>query len=261
MKTAYSMAVIGLLVCGSTFAQQGAGRPKGWQGIRGRGVEIGLSEQQVDHTLNACRQRGMSAEETDTLLAAVYTAHEEGLPANNICIKIEEGLAKQVPAERIAAAAQVRLDYLREAGRLVASLRAKSGRGNGQGAGKGYGMGGGGNPDGHGSGSNRGMEGPPHLVENIGMALESGVPVELFEAVFLQVESARMGRIMPAVDAAEALHLAGLIPAQTQRILSGVLKRDLNRHETDRILYEVLDGMASDQDFDSIYAGLWPEEE
>lgn len=256
MTTMHKMAAIGVMVCGGALAQQGGPWTNGWRGIRCKNVEIGLSTQQVDHTLKACRQRGLSAEDTDKLLAPVYAAHKEGLPAGNICIKIEEGLAKQVPTDRIEAAAQARLNYLREAGKLVASMRlngsGRHGMGRGGGRGASRGMGGGGP-----GGKRGGMTGPPHLVENIGMALESGVPLAVFQEVFKHAGNSRMGRIMPVVEAAETLQLAGLKPEQIQRVLIDFLDRNLNRRGIQRGVDVLLKGMDSGKDFETVYATLW----
>lgn len=261
MKTTRNRILIGLLIGLSASAQPEDIHGPGWMGVRCKGVEVGLSEQQVDHTLRACRLRGMSAEETDALLQAVYAAHKEGLPANNICIKIEEGLAKRVATEQIAAAANTRLHCLREARRLVASLRPGMGRGpGGMGGGMRHGMGSG-NPDGPGPGQGRMADGsgPPHLIENLGVALESGVPADLFREVFSHAGHARMGRIMPVVDAAETLHLAGLKPEQIQRLLVDVVDRDLNRHAIQNLVEVVQRELADGNTFDTVYRALWTE--
>jgi len=246
MKTMFSVVAIGLMVFGGAFAQESGGPSNDWQAIRCKGVGIGLSEQQIDHTLKACRQAGLSVDGTDGLLAAVYAAHQEGLPVEVICVKIEEGLAKRIPVARIIEAANVRLECLREAAKLVASMHGKRG-----------GMGG--SWGGRMGRSGQGGDGPPHLIANIGMALESGVPVEVFQTVFEHAGTGRKGRIMPLVDAAEILHLAGLEPEQTQRMLNDILERNLNRCEVERVVEVVVQGLADGKDFELLHADLWVE--
>lgn len=245
MKIMYKW-MLGLMMCGCTYAQTNENCQVNWEGVHCKSVDMGFSEEQVEHLLNTCRRRGLSAEETDKLLVSVYTAHEEGLPAGNVCIKVEEGLAKQVPPERIAQAAQVRLKYLREAADLVASIRSKGGAGNGGGKGLGGRNGGG-----------RGGEGPPNLVENICVALESGVPVTVFNQVFAQADRARMGRVVPVVEAAEALQLAQLKPEQYQRVLIDFVKKDLNRQQILIAVAKIEKEIAADKDFEAIYQALW----
>ncbi len=249
MKIMYKW-MLGLMMCGCAYAQTNENCRVDWEGVHCKSVDMGFSEEQVEHMLNTCRRRGLSAEETDKLLVSVYTAHEEGLPAGNVCIKVEEGLAKEVPPERIAQAAQIRLTYLREAADLVASIRSKGGAGKGPGNGGGKGLGGR-------NGGGHGGEGPPNLVENICVALESGVPVEIFEHVFAQTDRARMGRVVPVAEAAEALQLVGLKPEQYQLVLIDFVKKDLNRRQILVAVAEIEKELAADKDFESVYQALW----
>lgn len=253
MKTMYKWILLGLIISGSTYAQTNEECLVDWAGVHCRNVDMGFSEEQVEHLLNTCRRRGLNAEQADELLRSVYTAHDEGLPAGNVCIKVEEGLAKEIPPERIAQAAQVRLKYLREAAELVAAIQRKGGTGKGPGNGRGNGLGahnGGGG--GHGSG-----EGPANLVENICVALESGVPVDVFERVFAQADRTRMGRVVPVVEAAEALQLVGLKPEQYQLVLMDFVKKDLNRRQILIAVAQIEKELTDGKDFESVYQALW----
>ena len=271
--------IFAVLVCGSVIAQTNEPCSAEWKKVRGKNLETGLSEGQVEHTLAACQQRGMTAEETDKLLAPVYAAHKEGLPCGSICVKVEEGMAKHVPLDRIEAAAQARLGHLRSAQSLVASLHgnaAVGGNGNGNRSGRGRGNGGG--PGNYGSGSSNsdsepsnsvggqslersGMGGgSPRLIENIAMALESGVSKELLQQVFEYAGKGRMGRIMPIVDAAEALHLAGLSSDQSQRVLFALVEKKLNRKQIERVVESISLRLSSGEKLDDFYSLLWDQE-
>ncbi|MBN2684105.1 MAG: hypothetical protein JXR40_02390 [Pontiellaceae bacterium] len=241
-----------LMSGGAVVAQTNEECKANWNGVHRRNIDMGFSEEQVEQLLNTCRRRGLNAEQADELLASVYTAHEEGLPAGSVCIKVEEGLAKEVPSERIAQAAQLRLKYLREAAAMVEAIRSKGGAGKGPGNGGGNGLGSHNRGGDHGTG-----EGPPNLVENICVALESGVPAEVFEQVFAQADRARMGRVVPVVEAAEALQLAGLKPEQYQRVLIDFVKMDLNRRQILIAVAQIEKELADGTDFESVYQAMW----
>jgi len=182
--------------------------------------------------LAACRQRGLSSDESAGLFEPVYAAMEEVLPVECLYERIDEGLAKKADLERIDAAVRHRLECLRQARRLLSEVQ--TGRP-------------GGGP----------LMGPPHLLPNLGMALESGVSPELLKSVFLRPGRLRYGRLAHVVEAAEALHLAGLEDDQVRRIMGDFLDRDMNRSEMIRVVGLLQQGLAQGRAFDPLYASIW----
>lgn len=223
----YKMILVGLLFCSATWAGQVATPSKDWNALREKTITPGLSAERVDQVLEQCRRKGMSLSDTETLLRPVYAASAESLPADCVFLKIEEGLAKQVDAGQVAVAAEFRLTCLRQAMRLVSSGRQARGGG------------------------------AQHLIMHTCMALESGLPAEVFQNIFSRPGGFRYGRMIHVVEAGEVLHLAGLKPENTQQIMNDCLDRDLNGTETLRVVDVVLTGHRAGKSFESIHAVLW----
>jgi hypothetical protein len=223
----YKMILVGLLFCGATWASQAATPSKDWNALREKTITLGLAAERVDKTLEQCRRKGMSLSDTETLLRPVYTANDELLPADYVFLKIEEGLAKQVDAGQVAVAAEFRLTCLRQAVRLVSSSRPARGGG------------------------------AQHLIMHTCMALESGLPAEVFQNIFSRPGGVRYGRMIHVVEAGEVLHLAGLMPSNIQQIMNDCLDRDLDGDATLRVVDVVLTGRREGKSFESIHAALW----
>lgn len=232
MITMYKGLTVALLLCSGLFAdQQGDQHPKDWQDLRGKNLAAGCPSELVDQTLGACRKHGMSVEQADRLMEAVFAAQAEHLPVECIFERIEEGLAKKADLEQIIAASNARLEHLREAQALIFAILS-------------------GTAEKHGDGQTR-------LLVNISMALESGLPEDMLKAVLLRNGHRRLGRMAHVVEVGESLYLAGLEPAQVQRIMTDCLDRNLNRHEMMRAAKVLQDGIASGSNFESVYAELW----
>jgi hypothetical protein len=219
--------------------------------------------------LEKCRKNGFSVDEADALLVPVRAACAESLPAEAVFTKIEEGLAKKVSPNQVVVAAELRLDCLRRASRLVAALPGGGGSPSGHGHGDGWpGRGGsrrgvprhggsrhGEGRPGHGQGETHG--GDRRLVARTAMALESGLPEEVLQEVFGRHGGWRYGRMIHVMEAGETLQLAGLDPQDTKRIMMDCIDRDLNRMEIQRAVGCIVGEYRNGRDFESIYAGLW----
>ena len=222
------MGLVGVLVCGAAFGGRGQPDSKDWKALCGKNVQLGLDGDRVEQMLGQCHRNGLSVEEAHALLSPAYTARDEALPVECIFIKIEEGLAKQVDADRLVAAAEARLDCLRKARRLI-----------------------------DGAHPGRRGKGPPHLLMRTCMALESGLPEEVLQEIFKRHGSYRYGRLIQVVEAAETLQLAGLEPRNTQQIMDDCLDRNLSRPEILRVVDYVVAEYRKGRDFKTIHTGLW----
>lgn len=229
MKTSmYRIVVASLLLCGAAGAKQDGATSCNWKTLEGQRHSLGLSEERVGTMLEQCRRSGLSAEEADALLAPVCAARDEALPAESVFAKVEEGLAKKVAVDQVVAAAELRLDYLRRATRLVAV----------QGRGEGHAV-------------------DQRLVVWTAMALESGLPEEVLQEVFSRNGGRRYGRLVHVLEAGETLQLAGLDPQNTQQIMNDCLDRNLNRMEILRAVDYVLSEQRNGRGFKAIHADLW----
>lgn len=226
----YKKILIGLLsgsLCASCPAQTTAAD---WKNLREKFSTLGLPANRAEQTLEQCRKKGMSPAATASLLQPVYTAHIEALPIEGVLLKIEEGLAKQVDARRLTAAAQARLYRLRQADNLVSSGRQERGGGH------------------------------DHLIMHTCMALESGLPEKVLEKMFSRPGGFRYGRMTHAIEAGEILQLAGLRSEDTEKIMTDLLDRNLNGAETARVIDIILTGHREGKSFQSIHARLWVSE-
>ncbi|MBT3396058.1 MAG: hypothetical protein HN423_02620 [Alphaproteobacteria bacterium] len=230
MKTRHRVGIgmVGLLLCGVASGSAEPSASKDWKALCGKNIQLGLDAERVNQMVGHCRKMGLSTRDAEKLLAPVIAAGEEALPTECVFIKIEEGLAKQVDAARITAAAEARLECLRKARKLLSAN--SSGRGGG---------------------------GPPHLITRICIVLESGLPEEVLQEIFTRPGGFRYGRLVQVLGAAETLHLAGLDPKNTQQIMNDCLDRNLNRSEVLRVVDYVVAEHRKGSDFKAIHAGLW----
>lgn len=205
----------------------------GWKALHEKGLETGLSTNQVEHALRACQRRGLGTEEADALLCPVYDAQADGLPADCILSKVEEGLAKRVEAESVAAAAEARLQHLRTARKLIESQ-----------------------PRGR-----RHMGGPPRLLSHTCLALESGLPEDVLQAVFEHNGGKRMGRLVHVIEAGESLQLAGFDPKDTRQIMFDCMERNLTPPQIHRIVEHVIVEHEKGHSFPELHGRLWGKQD
>ena len=240
----FLILVVGL-TCGSVLAGPGGGSGGGGSGRGGGGGAGGASEHQSgsnvssghhgassDAVESACRARGLSDSDVEVLTAVLRSAEKENLPVGSLCAKLQEGLVKQVPVGLIVQAAEKRLGCLREANQFLENLKRQGARGRG----------------------------PAHMVEDLGVVLEGGLPIAVFEAVFARQETVRMGRIAPIIDAAEVLQLAGLRPDQVQQVLGELSEREMSRREVGQVVAELRQSVEKGLDFDAVFPLLWEAE-
>ncbi len=225
-----NILLLGAVITGSALAAPGGHGPRNWSELKGKNACLGVTTEQVDQTMDVCRLRGLSVADADRLLAPVYAAKAENLPVGCIYEKIDEGLAKQVGITNILMAAEARLACMRQA-KVMVSMIPEVGEGHGA--------------------------GPAMLLENTGMALESGLDPEVVTNVFQHNGHRKLGRLAHAMEVAETLHLEGFEDEDIRRVLIDFLDRNLNRHEMFRAVGVLKRGLAKGLDFETVYATLW----
>jgi hypothetical protein len=86
---------------------------------RQQAKQAGVDETVIDRLLTAAKRRQIHSSTQIQWLRHLQTAAEEGLPFEPLNNKIEEGLAKNIPGERIAATVKKSLQDLRYADTLI----------------------------------------------------------------------------------------------------------------------------------------------
>ncbi len=230
MKTTHRLLLAGILLTCSAWAESDPGGVACWEALRGKNAASGATKDMVDHTLAICRKRGLTPADADKLFQPVYAARAESLPVCCIYQKIDEGLSKHASVTNILQAVETRLNHLRQAKQMVAGLLGVTGH--------------------HGKGVTM-------LVENTGMALESGLDAEVVSAAFSHNGYRKLGRLAHVMEAAERLHLGGFEDRDIQRVLFDFIDRNLSRHEIFRAVEVLEDGVARGKDFNEVYDVLW----
>ena len=254
--TTFRIIALGLMLCGNSMAKHGGNACQGkmrnssasektLEGEKrmGGGGSFesnrrgGNKQLDAETRIRKCgKLHNLTDEEIEKLVASIGPVLKEQLPSNCVCIKIEEGLAKNVEIDRIVGAVKTRTDFLLQAKQLLERHNSKGKQAGGA----------------KNSARNR-------LTEGIGMAMESGVSASVFESVLEHSAQLRIGRILPIIEAAELLQLAGLSSEQIQQLLTNFVDRDLKPREVSNAVEQVLKELAKGKTFDEIFAALWPE--
>ena len=226
--TIHKTVLLLLLACVSVQGAKQQGRFGAGHGRGGGGVDRnGAGAERFAQVLEQCRGCGWSDADVQRVMKPVYAAQDASLPAENILVKIEEGVAKKVAPALIAGAAELRLGYLRRADSMVGAVSHIRGGWVGR------------------------------LTSSVALVLESGLSTEAVQEVLVRSEGGRPGRIMPAIDVGAALCRAGFSSADTQVIMLDCIERDLNQLEVERALEFLLSEHEKGRDFQSVYQELW----
>jgi DNA-binding transcriptional MerR regulator len=203
-----------------------------WHSVERQKGGVGVRSVRVEDLLKQCRRNGLSPEQADALLKPARLAHEQGLPAEPVISKIEEGLAKKAPPEAIERVANTRLQHLQAADRLLKEQGVEVA-----------------------SSSDR-----DRLVAQISLTMESGLDPENIRPVLAAPpKSSRSfcGRLFRILSAGETLRLAGFSSEETQQIMEDCRTRNLNGLEIQRTVNYLLRQRRRGADFETIYSGLW----
>lgn len=110
---------------GTLSAAPASARQSGDEALRetaARAVQAGVPQEDVDIIIRRGSERGLEAGSVQSLLDIAAEARELKLPLQPVLDRIEQGLAKGVPAERIAGAARRLSENLARAAPLVDGL-------------------------------------------------------------------------------------------------------------------------------------------
>jgi DNA-binding transcriptional MerR regulator len=199
--------------------------PVDWSALLRVCTESGLGSAEVQEIIRRCRSQDFSVEEARTMLAHACAGSRAGLPSTPILSKIEEGLAKRVPAQALASAAEQRVLFLGRARDIAESSGVIV-------------------PD-------------DEVVVAAALAMESGLEEAVIEAVFAAGRGKRPAEIGATIQAGESLRLEGFGPEDIGPILTDCLNRNLRRLEIRRVVRYALQQRARGMTPRAIRQSLW----
>lgn len=175
------------------------------------------------------KERSFTVEQARETLACLIQARTGGLPVSALTLRLEEGLAKNVPPPGLLAAVQTRLRFMLQARDMLQAANYEP------------------VPDGPAG----------ELLAATGLALESGLAPEDLAAILKRGNGTSALRIKSVVEAGESLHLAGVDPATTRGLMDDCLDRDLRRMEVLRAVRYTLQQRRGGMDGAHIRRTLW----
>lgn len=188
-----------------------------------------LAAPETDSNLSARLEKGgFTKEQSQRVIQSVDAARKAGLPVDSLLSRIDEGLAKQAPADALERAVQARLQSLESAKTLLAA-----------------------------SYSNVAAEPFRQLLAATALALESGVSADDLRAIIARGKGEFAMRMTSVIAAGESLHLAGLGQATTLALMSDCLDRNLGRREILRVVNYCIQQHHAGIDDAEMRAALW----
>jgi hypothetical protein len=171
------------------------------------GTRAGVDRSRLEALVRRLSRAGLSAEASRQVLYPAFDAARTGLPSNVVLEKVEEGLLKKAAPLALAEASRRRLEALRRARKLLSAANLAPGSRRSQ-----------------------------PLLLTTALALESGVTDQLLDATLDRAGGRSSSQVKSAVEAAEALWLAGLEPAIVEALAADCLNRNLKRADVLRVV-------------------------
>ncbi len=178
-----------------------------WAPVLEEAAEAGIPQTRIEATVARLVASGIGPDDGRRILEPVLSAAQKDLPPGLLLSKVDEGVLKGAPPDRIARAVEARLAAMR---RALGLLEAR-----------GYPV-----PPGGGGG----------LLAATALALESGVPEAAVEAALEQGKGSRPGQVKAVIEAGEALYLEGIDANTVQALMADCLARNLRRPEIIRVV-------------------------
>jgi hypothetical protein len=194
-----------LLMAGVTGA--GCGGPaEAWDGLAREGAASGVPVGKLNPLMERCRQEGWDPEQAGPAFAPAFQACREGMPADPILERIEEGLGKGVDPEQVAAAAADRYASVARAHHILRDAWGGEPHGNSP------------------------------VLRALTRNLEAGLDEAGLQALLADAPSRRLGPLAAVLDGGELLVLSGFPADETLTILRECLDRNLGRQEVVRLV-------------------------
>ena len=141
---------------------------------------------------------GLSSNDVGTCMRMMKRAQEEGLPDRTIRAKMNEALAKQIPAEAVTNAIRRRVECLKQAETLLGATKLSD-------------------------------VAESRIQEALALALESGVAQDDLAAVLKKADGQPAPRLQAVIEAGETLSLAGLPKESVRKLMDGYVDGEFPR--------------------------------
>jgi hypothetical protein len=189
------------ILCAGSSTGQSVPAPAGTaaaQALAPAGVDAGRWQRLVLQL----KARGLSMDSIHECLTPVQTAAREGLPADPVMTRIEEGAAKGVEGNALQTAARQRLMNLQKASAVLRQAGyADRNASNDQ------------------------------LMKSVTLALENGLSDDTLRGVFARAKNGQAERLRSIVEAGETMRLSGMDEATVGSMMTDFTERNMRRTE------------------------------
>ena len=195
----------------------------------GRALRAGIPADDVEIILSRGRERGVGAGATRELIDTAVKAREKGLPVRPVLNRIEEGLSKGVPPDKIAAASRNLSEKLSTAQPIVGELIGRGLK----------------------SGSDKDRE---YAVETVARALERSVPADTIARTGRQVNERRGSVVLfdKAVHTLTSLTENGMPVESASRLVRSAVERGFTEKDLGKMERDVVEGLGKGKRMDDV---------
>jgi hypothetical protein len=195
----------------------------------GRALRAGIPADDVEIIISRGRERGVGAGATRELIDTAVKAREKGLPIRPVLNRIEQGLSKGVPPDKIAAASRNLSEKLEAAQPIVNELIGS------------------GVP----SGADRERE---YAVETVARALERSIPADTIKRTGKQVRERRGSVVLfdKAVHTLTSLTENGMPVESASRLVRSAVERGLTEKDLGKMERDVVEGLEKGKRMDDV---------
>jgi uncharacterized protein YoaH (UPF0181 family) len=195
----------------------------------GRALQAGIPADDVEIIITRGRERRVDVETTRKLLDTVVKVREQGLPMRPVLNRIEQGLSKGVPPERISAASERLAEKMAEAEPIVGGLvrggvKAESGRDR------------------------------EYAIETVARALEKSVSKDAITGAGERVKERRgsVALFDKAVHTMTNLMDSGMSSGSASRIVHEAVKKGFSEKDLTRMERDVVEGLKRGKQMDDV---------
>jgi hypothetical protein len=195
----------------------------------GRALNAGIPADDVEIIISRGRDRGISAATTRELIDTAVNVRAKDLPVRPVLDRIEQGLSKGVPSEKIAAASRNLSEKLSEARPIVNEFIRSGVR----------------------SGAEKDRE---YAVETVARALERSIPANTIERTGRQVKD-RQGSVVlfdKAVHTLTSLTENGMPVESASRLVRSAVERGFTEKDLTKMERDVVEGLDKGRKVDDV---------
>jgi|GEM_PF-2987718 len=227
MKYRHVFIAVGLFLlsfCQTGNASQDANPPT-WSELEQECFESHADPGKIRDVISRCRARDIDPRDARDMLDPLLEACRTDLPSDFMISKLEEGLAKGVQCERIAAALRTRLDLMRTTRKLMPSADGETS--------------------------------DDTIIIAGARAMESGIKEDDMRIVFESSETEHPRDMAFILEAGESLRLAGFESEDIPPILVNCMERNLRHVEIRRLIRFATQQRKRGIDAETISESIW----